>query len=139
MVTPIELTVVSVFVIIIGFVLVYRMVHAINPGKLGLAFVLGVYLTTLRPGLNFVSPLAKVQVITAGSGANGALGLTGTALADLDPQGSPGPVQIGDRTLQARAVRQIRTGTLVTVIGDASPGAVLVGVDRRASQSARVR
>jgi membrane-bound ClpP family serine protease len=115
---------------IIIMILMVRMITIIQPGQLGLVFLLGAYITTANPGFNIVSPLARVVKITAGSGPNGALGMVGVADSNLGPDRPPGPVRIGDRTVPARSTSALRPGDQVRVIEDTSLGVVLVAKER---------
>ena len=139
MLDPLALTVLAVFVVVIILLIMARMMQQIAPGKLGLVYMMGQYVRTLRPGFWIVSPSASVRIIVAGSGVNAALGLVGVAMADLDPQSLPGPIQVGPRTIMARSVARINSGASVTVIGDLSPGVVLVASDRTAVHSHKIR
>jgi len=112
-------------------VAILTMIRIVKANQVGLVFLFGVYVTTLRPGFNLVTPLAKVRRVTPGSGPNSLLGFTGIAEGDLDPQSPTGSVQIGDRRILARPQSRIPAGARVTVIEDVTPGVVLVAMDRR--------
>jgi hypothetical protein len=123
------------FIVILA--LLAATLKVIAPEEVGLVFIFGQYVTTLRPGLNFVRPFAGVRRVTPGSGRNGVLGLKGQALADLDPDGLPGPIKVGDRQLVARPQQSIRAGGTLRVIHDLDLGSVMVAPDP--SRFVRVR
>jgi hypothetical protein len=123
------------FIVILA--LLAAMLKVIGPEEVGLVFIFGQYVTTLRPGLNFVRPFASVRRVTPGSGQNGVLGLKGQALADLDPDEPPGPIKVGDRQLVARPQQSIRAGGTLRVIHDLDLGTVMVAPDP--SRFVRVR
>jgi len=118
--------VVVVFAFIMILVLLTRMIVTIQPGQIGLAFLMGQYRWGLLPGLNVVHPFSYVVKVTPGSGPNKALGMLGTAETDLAPDLPPGNVRIGEMQVTARGATRIPGDTTVRVIQDVSPGLVLV-------------
>ena len=111
---------------IIILVLLSRMIAIVQPGQIGLVFVLGIYRRMILPGFNMVAPLSFVQKITPGSGPNRALGMLGVAESDLAPDLPLGVVRIGEMQVRARSVLPIPTGASVRVIQDSTVGIVLV-------------
>jgi membrane-bound ClpP family serine protease len=124
------LVAVSVLAVIL-VIMMFRMFYTIQPGQLGLVFLLGLYVTTIQPGFSVVSPLANVRKVQPGTGANTILALTALTLSDMDPKGPPGEIRVGNRKVAARAQSRVKSGTNVTVIEDVTRGVVLVGIDRR--------
>jgi membrane-bound ClpP family serine protease len=112
--------------IIVVSVLLIRMTVVIQPGQIGLVFLMGRYRWGLLPGLNFVHPYAQVVKLTPGSGPNGILGLLGRAETDLAPDLPPGNVSIGESHFTARGATRIPAGTTVRVIKDVNPGPPVV-------------
>jgi membrane-bound ClpP family serine protease len=122
--TAVIVGVVLAFIVIL--VLLTRMITVIQPGQVGLVFVLGAYKTGILPGFNLVAPMASVVKVTPGSGPNRALGMLGVAETALAPDRPPGSVRIGEMQLTARSATPIRAGTTVRVIQDSTVGTVLV-------------
>lgn len=128
--TVVYLTVALCAVILVVWIV--RGIYIIQPGYAGLLFRSGKFILTLPPGFSFVLPVPStgVRTVKIGSGSNRALGLVGTARAELTPDSPLGPVDLGDRVVSARSDFVIHPGTRVGVIQDSELGNVLVAMDR---------
>jgi len=112
---------------VVMLVLLLRMITIIQPGQVGVVYLLGAYKRGLVPGFNIVSPLAVVYKVRVGGGPNHVLGMLGVAETPLGPDRPSGSVRIGNASLVAQSVGYLQPGATVRVLKDLSVGSVMVG------------
>jgi membrane-bound ClpP family serine protease len=131
----IEVGIAVAFVLIV--IILFRMAYIVQPGQVGLVFVLGSYMRTMEPGFVLVTVIGRMRKVTPGTGPNGSLAMLGTSEADIGPDLPFGSVRIGDRVVQARGATRIPSGSKVRVIEDSDSSGVLVALERFAAPPVR--